>query len=388
MLSMSSGLRPLLVLLLLSTGAAAQRPGTGGSHPPTTSRTSPPPLVNNTPEFNTRPVFVSGRVVLEDGGRIPEPVAIERICNGVTRREGYTDFRGEFQLQIGSNIAFQDASENDPRPMPGVIPTRGISQGGLRGQAAIIGCEYRANLAGFQSSSVQVHELGESFQIELGRIVLKRMGDAKGSTVSATTMSAPKDAHHAYEKACKALQENRPELEQKELEKAVRLYPQFASAWSMLGDLEQKQSRIEDAKEAYRKAAAADPQYVNPIFELATIAVREKNWSDVAKFSTQAVSLNAYAFPIVYFYNALANLNLDQFPAAEENARKYKSLDKSHQHPEISLLLSDVLVHKQDFAGAAQQLREYLELVPNAPHVDELKARAKALEDQSLAKKQ
>ncbi len=390
--------RALLIASLLIAGAQAQKGGggggAGGARPGSIPRNTPPPSSNPnlSPDTTSRPVFVSGRVVLEGGGRLPEPVAIEKICNGTTagtttQREGYTDFKGEFQFQEGNNFGFQDASENNPQLMPG-SPTSSSSQGGLRGLSARANCEYRAVLAGFQSTVVAVRDLGEEFQIELGTIVLKRMGDVKGLTVSATTAAAPKDAHHAYEKACKALAENKSEEEQKQLEKAVRLYPAFATAWSMLGDLEQKQNHAEEAKQAYMRATSADPQYVNPLFGLTTIAVNEKNWADVAKFSAQAASLNAYAFPMVYWYNAVANFNLNQFDPAETSARKFKSMDREHRHPEVNLLLGNVLLHRQDYAGAAQLIHEYLTLVPNAPHAEELQAQAKSLEDQSVAKKQ
>ena len=324
---------------------------------------------------------------MEGGEGLPEPVAIERICNGVSRREGYTDFKGQFQIQIGSNVGFQDASEDDPRTMPGLGGTGTLSRSGNRGLNSMIGCEFRAELAGFQSSIVPVRDSGEAFQIEIGTIVLKRLGGVRGATISATTMAAPKQARQAYEKACKAMRENKPDQEQKQLEKAVRIDPQFATAWSMLGDLHQKQNRLEDATEAYTRALSADPQYVNPVFGLAEIAVQEKNWNDVAQFTAQAVKLNPYAFPIVYFFNAAANYNLRRLGPAEESARKYESLDTNHEHPDVRLLLSNLLVLKRDYAGAAQQLRDYLVIVPHPANLEELTKQAKALEDQSVAER-
>ncbi|MGH9570643.1 MAG: tetratricopeptide repeat protein, partial [Candidatus Angelobacter sp.] len=282
---------------------------------------------------------------------MPEPVAIERICNGVSRREGYTDFKGQFQIQIGSNVGFQDASEDDPRSMPGLGGPGTLSRGGNRGLNTMIGCEFRAVLAGFQSSIAPVRDSGEAFQIEIGTIVLKRLGGVTGATISATTMAAPRKARQAYEKACKAMRENKPDQEQKELEKAVGIDPQFATAWWMLGDLHQRQNRLEDATQSYTRAASADPQYVNPVFGLAGIAVQKKNWEDVAQFSAQAIKLNAYAFPIVYFFNAVANYNLKRLGPAEESARKYESLDTNQEHPEVRLLLSNLLLLKRDYPG-------------------------------------
>lgn len=376
----------MIVVSLLLQAAAAQRtggvnPGSGRTNIP--SRTPPASPDNN----SIQPLFVSGRVVLDGGGALPEPVAIERICNGVARREGYTDFKGQFQIQLGTNVGFQDASEGDPRSAPN-NPARGTARSGNRRSAELNGCEFRGVLAGFQSSSAALRYVGDDFQIDVGTIVLKKMGDVKGTTVSLTTMSAPKDARHAFEKARKAAAENKTAEEEKELEKAVGIYPHFAAAWSMLGDLGMQHNQFEEARAAYKQALAADPQYVNPVFGLAVIAAQEKNWEETARLTSQVLGLNAYAFPVAYYYNAVATFNLGKLDQAEQSARKYKTLDSGHNHPDVALLLSNLLVQKKDYAGAAQQVRDYLAIVPNAPNAEQLKAEAKKMEDLSLAKKQ
>src|SRR5215467_14095380 len=100
----------LIFMAALATGAGAQR--TGGTSSTTRGN---PPRTPNTPDPSMQPVFLSGKVLLDGGGVLPEPVAIERICNGVVRREGYTDFKGQFEFQVGVNMTFQDASESDSR---------------------------------------------------------------------------------------------------------------------------------------------------------------------------------------------------------------------------------------------------------------------------------
>jgi tetratricopeptide (TPR) repeat protein len=373
------------ILLLLQT-APAQRKGNSGSsrNTPSVPRTSSPY------DGNVQPIFISGRVALDGGGTLSEPVAIERVCNGVTRREGYTDFKGEFQLQIGQNIGFQDASESDPHVTPGTnlgLPAPG--QTSSRQAMNLQGCELRAVLAGFQSSTVRLQpNISDSFQIEVGTIMLKRLGNVKGTAISATTLQAPKDARHAFEKGSKAFfAEKMPEA-RKELEKAVRIYPQFAAAWSRLGDIEHRDHNLQAAHDDYQKALDADPQYVNPVFGLALLAIAEKNWQDAARLTQQVNSLNAYAFPAAGFYNAAANYNLGKYEMAEESARKFKAADNQHIHPEVSLLLSNILAQKQDFAGAAQQIRDYLLLVPNASDAAQLDAKAKEYEGLSVSKKQ
>lgn len=373
----------LAVIFILVHTAAAQKRGNSG---PPNNTPSIPRTPGNTND-NLHPLFISGRVVIEGGATIPEPVAIERVCNGMSRREGYTDFKGQFQLQIGQNVGFQDASESDSRFPPG--PGLPVPQSSTRQSMDLQGCELRAMLAGFQSSAVRLQpNLGDSFQLDVGTIVLKRLGNVQGSSISATSMSAPKDARKAFEKGSKAFFADKLPEAQKELEKAVRIYPQFAEAWSRLGDVEHREQNLTAAHEAYDQALKADSRYVNPLFGLALLAITEKNWQQAAQLTAQLTILNPYAFPAAGFYNAAANYNLGNYQAAEDSAKKFKAGDTQHLHPEVSLLLSNLLAQKRDFAGAAQQIRDYLTLVPSAPNAGELQAKAKEYDGLSLSKKQ
>jgi len=70
-------------------------------------------------------------------------------------------------------------------------------------------------------------------------------------------MAAPKDAQSAYEKAQKAATHDKPAEAEKELNKAVRIYPQFASAWTMLGEIHRQHNQFDLARTEYAQAQAA-----------------------------------------------------------------------------------------------------------------------------------
>lgn len=370
-------------IILLAQLATAQRGSTGSSG--TTSRTVTPPRTTTTPDASIQPVFVSGKVLLQGGGALPEPVPIERVCNSVSRREGYTDTKGQFEFQLGLNTTFQDASESDSRITPASTPRPGGSAS--RRPLDLTGCELRAVLAGYQSSVVILRLTGgDTWQYEVGTIFLKRLGNAPGTTISVTSMAAPKDAMRAYEKAQKATAE-KPEEAEKYLTKAVEIYPQFAAAWTLLGDIHRQRNEFDAARTDYARAAAADPQFVNPTYGLTVIAMQEKKWDEAVRLSDQVLKLNAGAFPLAYFFSAAANYNLQKFEAAEDSARKFKALDTQHAHPDVCLLLSYVLSRKQDYAGAAHEIRDYLAAAPNSPDAEQLKADAKRYEDLSVSAK-
>jgi Tfp pilus assembly protein PilF len=373
----------LVGIALLSQAALAQRGGGSvgpSSIPPSRGgATSLPPATNGTTNSSIQqPMFVSGKVLLQGGGTLPEPVAIERACNGVITREGYSDSKGQFSFQVGVNKTFQDASEGGAPVGP---PAANSSAPTL---SSMTSCEFRAVLAGYRSSIATLRPDGATWQFDIGTIFLKQLGDAKGTTISVTSMAAPKDAMRAYEKAQK-LMETKPEEAEKNLDKAVHIYPQFATAWSVLGDIHREHNQFDAAETEYKRAIAADPQFVNPLYGMALITVRQKKWNEAIQFTDQIIKLNAFAYPLAYFYNAAANYNVQKFDPAEENAKKFKALDTQHGHPEVSLLLANLLSRKKDYAGAAQQIRDYLAAAPNSPDAESLKTEAKRFEDLSVS---
>ncbi len=113
--------------------------------------------------------------------------------------------------------------------------------------------------------------------------------------------------------------------------------------------------------------------------------MQEKRWQDAAQFTDQVARMNSLAFPSAYFYNAVANFNLGRIEPAEQSARKFKSLDTEHRHPDVCLLLGRIFVQKKDYASAAQEMRDYLALVPNA---EEVRQWLKQYDETNVAKQQ
>jgi Tfp pilus assembly protein PilF len=353
----------------------AQKPGSRGG-----AGSAPATPVPGADLTTRRPIYVTGRVLIQ-GGLVPtEPIAIERVCNGGLRREGYTDSKGQFQFQIGEETE-QDVSENDSASGNQQI----MKSSGASHATRFEGCELRALLTGFRSSSVALHILQDDFgEVKVGAIVLTRLDTAEGSTISLISLTAPKEARQAYERGRKAAAEKRFDEAAREWTEAVTLYPKYSAAWYLLGEIHRRQQPDQAVKE-YSQAIAADPQFVNPYVGLMLIAVDQRKWEDAQHASDQVIRLNAPAFPLAYFYNSAANYNLGQLDAAEESARKFQSIDTGHNKPEICLILASIRQARHDSAGAARQLRAYLALVPDTPLADQLKADAQRLESTSPA---
>jgi tetratricopeptide (TPR) repeat protein len=319
-----------------------------------------------------RPIFLSGKVIMEDGTPPPDSVTIERVCNGGNARpEAYTDSKGRFSFQLGqNNQIFADASTaNDSRMgMPG-----GTSQSNNRmgqstgiGERDLVGCDLRASLPGFRSELVSLTGRRVMDNPDVGSIVLHRLGKVDGFTFSGTSAFAPKDAQKAFNKG-KDLEKKKklPEAEA-EFKKAVEIYPKYAAGWYELGLVYQQQKKIDEAKQAYDSSLKADSKFVTPYAQLTRLAVAQANWEGAADYSGKLLKLNPYFSPEIYFYSAVANLNMKNLDQAEEHAREALKMDSQHRNPKISHVLGVILAQKQDYPGAVENLSTYLKFAPNA----------------------
>jgi hypothetical protein len=62
----------------------------------------------------------------------------------------------------------------------------------------------------------------------------------------------------------------------------------------------------------------------------------------------------------------VANYNLRRLEAAEKSVRSAQRLDTRHAYPQIGRLLGDILALNRQYAEAAGEFRQYLELAPEA----------------------
>ncbi|MEO8663132.1 MAG: tetratricopeptide repeat protein [Bryobacteraceae bacterium] len=341
-------------------------PGTGNSRTPTNSipgsgqqRQSPFPTFQ-------RPIFLQGKVMLDDGNPPPEPILIERTCGGTARPEGYTDSKGRFSIELGRNSQmYADASTSSPSDMLSTGPNNNPGGGRMITERDLMACELRASLVGYRSDIVQLAGRRTLDNPEVGTIILHRLANVEGYTISATTQMAPKDAKKAYEKGLDQMKKNKLAEAKVSLEKAVEGYPKYAVAWNELGRIHEADNNMEEARKAYAAAIAADSRFVKPYVQLSGIAMREKKWQDAVDTTNTLIKLDPYDFPSAYYYNAIANLNLQNIDAAEKSARECVKLDAGHTIPKANHVLGVVLANKHDYAGAAASMKAYLALVPD-----------------------
>ena len=212
----------IAALALILTGAvsaqqtgASPAPSPGGNTGRTSTRsTTPFPSDNG---IGQRPIFITGTVILSDGLPLTERAKIERVCNGSPRLETYTDKKGRFSFEVGRSLEMQDASSGSAinggagSPFGGARNTSGASSRmGGSAERELWGCELRAALPGFRSDVVSLTNIHYMDNPDVGTIILHRLGNVDGLTISVTSALAPKEARKSLRKGCRGCLQTQP----------------------------------------------------------------------------------------------------------------------------------------------------------------------------------
>lgn len=337
---------------------------------------------------NAQTGLVSGRVIVADGGQLPDKVTIQRDCGGATQTVASADRKGQFSFPLSDTAGFSgDASTPFPRggsrgPLGDGIDQSAAQPLGAGDGSALTTCELRAVARGYRSDLVSLDRRrtfsGENYDV--GTIVLHRTEEAGAPPVSATSAAAPSSARKAFEKGLEALGKGKTEDAEKNFEKATSVYPQYAEAWLDLGKLRLQAKADDAAGDAFQHALQADDKLVEPQVYLGMIATEKKQWADAAKYLDAALKLDPVHFPEAWFNDAVAAYNLHNYADAERNIREALKLDPQNKNPRSEYLLGLILAARKDYSGAAEQLRTYLKIAPGADDAEKVKTQLEEIE--------
>jgi tetratricopeptide (TPR) repeat protein len=317
--------------------AQGSKPGQSAPSPgPTTTAPDATPYLNRGWEdlYNRGRTGdrLQGNVTLAEGARLWDPIPVVVTCDGKAKFSTTTDSHGDFVIA---------------RVQPVTSTTIIGTEKSLVDQ--LIGCSVSAVLPGFDSSRLTIANRDVVAHPNIGTITLKRESGAAGNFVSATTATAPKSAMKAFEKARSEWLDNKPDRAQRDLQKAVGIYPQFAEAWYQLGRVQIK-LKSPAAWESFSKAVAADPQFALPYEQMAPISAQAEKWAEVVDETNRALELNPRGSLDLWHYNALASYHLKSLDIAETSASKSLAMDPFHVQPDTEQLLAVILVAKKRFA--------------------------------------
>jgi len=362
-------------LLFALSGIAVAQHGRPASGSPSSAVPPMSPGTISSPAAQSA-IFISGKVVLDDGTELTEPAVIQTICRGRRHSETYSDVHGSFSFRFGdptqgSAAAISDASSSN------------VNSNGTQSRPDLQDCQIQAELAGFSSQAVELNtRIGLMNNIDVGRVPLHRLAHIDGTSISVTSVLAPPAAKKAFEKGLEQGKKNKWEDAEKSFAKAVQIYPRYATAWYQLGRLQLRNQlsspspsqppnlSAQSAKHSFEQSIAADPKYVDPYEGLAQLAMAAHEWPNVIEITNKLVSLNPVNFPDAYYDNAIANYNLKNFDEAEKSALLGVRVDDAHQIPKLQYLLAMILLRKQNYQGAAEHMQQFLSLAKERDDIE------------------
>jgi tetratricopeptide (TPR) repeat protein len=306
-------------------------------------------------------------VAVEDGSDLTDPAAIQLICHGQRHTAGYTDRKGGFSFQLTDPAAAAAADVADAGTSLNPA-TASQAQRDWRD------CEVQAVLAGYSSEVVELtSRMGTLESVDLGTVTLHRLQPVEGTSISVTSLLAPKSAKNALEKAREDEKKGKWDQAQQALQKAVRIYPKYAVAWSELGRVQMHHNDPASAKSSFEQSLAADSKYANAYDGLAQLAFAAKQWPQVIGTTNKLLALNPVNFPAAYLFNGVAQYQQGELDAAEKITRAGVRVDDGHQVPKLQYLLGMILLRKHEYQQASEQMQQYLNLVKEPAQVAEAK---------------
>lgn len=321
-------------------------------------------------------LHLSGQIVMEDGTQ-SGPMVVELYCNGQMLQQIRASADGSFSFDVGSkrldnwtdagmgggtDASFNRGRRTQPGGLgqPNAIPAAGT------GQMNLMGCEVRLQVTPeYVAQPIPLGIRSVFDKSDIGTIMVRRLSEEGATTVSLTTLAAPKKAKKAFEKARKELNKKKVNFSSvvKELETAVEVYPEFAAAWELLGRVHMHRGNSDEGRMAFERAVKADPKYINPQIALARIAFESQDWEKAVHWTARLLELDR-SNPEALYWDGMANYHLRRIEKAERSLRLLYKNGHSERYPYGLLALGVIHANQGQITEAAQELRSYLELMP------------------------
>jgi len=221
----------------------------------------------------------------------------------------------------------------------------------------------------------------ENTSMQYVRVKMKKPAgaDASGSggnpTVSAYELNVPPKARQEYEKGDDAMRRSDWKKAAAHLDKAVALYPQYASAYNNRGAVAVKMNDIPAAKAAFQKAVEFNEPTGISYLNLSRLYLADRNFEQASGYATKSLALNPRN-PETLTILANCQVATGRYPEAIANARRVHGMQ--HDRFAVAHVIAALAFEKEnDPKSAAAEYEQFLKEDPNNPRAP---AARKALE--------
>src|SRR5215510_7009241 len=206
-------------------------------------------------------------------------------------------------------------------------------------------------------------------------------------SVAEAAQNIPKPALKAYEQGLKLQKENKGEQALNAFNQAIELYPEYFQALTERANLLMGSGKLTEATADFERALRLNEKYVPALRGRGYCQIQQKQFEAAVNNLEQAFVMEPKV-PLTLLLLGYANLSLNRYEPAKqclEEALKLGPESAARAH----VYLSQVFAHEQKFKEAADSIRRYLSLKPDAADAADLRkmesdwrARVKAAKDQ------
>jgi tetratricopeptide (TPR) repeat protein len=308
-------------------------------------------------------ITVFGRVSLPDGKPAARvPVKLE-MANGL-RREIQTDDYGRYEIRGVTSGRYQVSATNPNAP------------------------EQYSERA--ESDSTRAFSNRVQIDVYLRAPLHNDKREAKPGTVSVAevTQNIPKAARKAYDQGVKLQKENQREKALTSFNQAIELYPEYFQALTERANLLMGSGKLAEAAADFERALRLNEKYVPALQGLGYCQIQQKHFEAAVSNLERAFVIEPEV-PLTLLLLGYANLSLSRYEPAKQCLEEALKLG-----PEIAarahVYLAEVFAHERKFKEAADSIRRYLTLKPDAADAADLRKmesdwseRGKAVKEQN-----
>lgn len=182
-------------------------------------------------------------------------------------------------------------------------------------------------------------------------------------SVSVADMQVPDKARKALNKARESLAKHRTDDAQKQLARALEIYPHYSEALRERGILSFVIGNAQQAQSDLEQAIKYDPNNGMAYIALAAIFNNQDKFDDAARLLDRGVALMPNMWQ-GYFELARMDLGKGNFEAALRNSNKAQELSNTDYAP-LHLVRAHALIGVKNYPEAETELEAYLQREPN-----------------------
>jgi tetratricopeptide (TPR) repeat protein len=185
------------------------------------------------------------------------------------------------------------------------------------------------------------------------------------------TQEIPKQARQAYEKGLKFQKDNQAEKALASFNQAIEIYPEYFQALTDRGNLLMQYNKLPESLTDFERALQINPKYSPALRGAAYCNIQHRKYEQAIVQLEKSIAYEP-KIPLTHMLLGYAYLSLNRYDEAKQALQQALKLGADNV-ARARVYLAEVYAHEQKFKEAADEIRAYLRLRPDAADAESLR---------------